>query len=104
MFYSFLLFRILALRFSSFYFDFRNDFLFITFFFPFFYDSDVFIALNKQKRRSEEGGRGWWEGRWSDMILFVYLDSFEPFPTPVPFQSLDNIPTYKNDINESGIT
>lgn len=36
--------------------------------------------------------------------LFTYLDSFEPFPTPVPFQSLDSIPTYKNDINESGIT
>lgn len=33
-----------------------------------------------------------------------YLDSFEPFPTPVPFQSLDSIPTYKKDINVSGIT
>lgn len=35
---------------------------------------------------------------------FAYLDSFEPFPTPVPFHSLDSIPTYKNDISESGIT
>lgn len=38
------------------------------------------------------------------LLLFVYLDSFEPFPTPVPFQSLESIPTYKNDISDSGIT
>lgn len=42
-----------------------------------------------------------------DFMAFVassYRDSFEPLPTPVPFQSLDSIPTYKNDIKESGMT
>ena len=35
-----------------------------------------------------------------------YLDSFDPLPPPgTPLlQSLDSIPTYKNEINDSGIT
>lgn len=37
-------------------------------------------------------------------LVSSYRDSFEPLPTPVPFQSLDSMPTYKNDIKESGIT
>lgn len=33
----------------------------------------------------------------------TYLDSFDPFPGP-ELHSLESIPTYKNDISESGIT
>lgn len=32
----------------------------------------------------------------------IYLESFEFFP--IPLQSFDSIPTYKNDINDKGIT
>lgn len=39
-----------------------------------------------------------------EAFCISYLDSFEPFPPGPVLQSLDSIPTYKNDINDSGIT
>lgn len=57
--------------------------------FPYFYDNALLLLREKAKEQNQ---------------CHSYLDSFEPFPPGPVLQSLDSMPTYKNDINESGIT